>query len=747
MAVDIRVGPPVLTINRGSTVMVTDQRGEIDQTQPQGVFAEDTRFLSTYSLYINDRAWDLVTSAAVTYYAARLDLVNPAVLVPDGTGVIPAQTLALTIDRIIDEGVHENFSITNYSLHPVHFNLEIVLRSDFADIFEVKSGRIIRRGSMATRWNDARQELITIYRNRDFARSFRYRVAESKQAASYANGRIVFEIALQPRESWEACGHMSLEHGVRVRSADAACGRFTRRAPSPGAHVATLQPSLLDEVQNEWRSACAALNTANEHVYRAYTQAVEDMGALRLPEQLHKHNSFIPAAGVPWFVAPFGRDSLIVSLQNMMVHAPFAVAALEELAQYQATERDDWRDAQPGKILHELRRGELAHFHLIPHTPYYGTADATILYLIVLHQAWKWTGDLELVKRLLPTAERCLEWIDKYGDLDGDGFQEYKTFSTQGYENMGWKDSGDAVVYPDGSQVKQPKALCELQGYVFDAWMRMAEVFDALGEPERAAELRRKAAVLQRQFEEFFWCEEIGSYAFCLDPDKKPVATVVSNAGHCLWSGIASPEHAGRVVQRLIQPDMWSGWGIRTLSTQCPAFNPFSYHRGSVWPHDNGIIALGFKRYGFAGEAARVARDISRAASYFVSHRLPELYAGVERRPGTFPVLYREANVPQAWAAGATFHLLQAILGLRGDAPNKRLYVDPVLPAWLADLSLSNLDVGQASVALYFWREGENTRWEVQDLRGELTVQQEPWRPWQVDEALAEQAEARPRSP
>ena len=252
---------------------------------------------------------------------------------------------------------------------------------------------------------------------------------------------------------------------------------------------------------------------------------------------------------------------------------------------------------------------------------------------------------------------------------------------------MGWKDSGDAVVYPDGRQVLQPKALCELQGYVFDAWMRMAEVFDAFGEAGRARELRDRAANLQERFEERFWCEDIGFYAYALDPDKQPVRTIASNAGHCLWSGIIRPDRAARVVRRLMEPDMWSGWGIRTLSGRNPAYNPFSYQLGSVWPHDNGIIALGFKRYGFVAEAARIARDISEAASHFVSYRMPELYAGIERRPGAFPVLYPGANVPQAWAAGSVFHLLQAILGLQADAPNGRLYVDPVLPPWLPNVT------------------------------------------------------------
>jgi len=454
------------------------------------------------------------------------------------------------------------------------------------------------------------------------------------------------------------------------------------------------------------------------------------MGALRLYAHDLAPDVWIPAAGVPWFVTIFGRDSLVVSLQNMMIYAGFARGALQKLAQLQATEMDDWRDAQPGKMPHELRFGELAHFHKVPHTPYYGTADTTPLYLITLHEAWKWMGDDSLLREYREVALRCLEWIDQYGDLDGDGFQEYKSRSSQGTQNQSWKDSGDAIVYPDGSQVQPPKALCELQGYVFDAWMRMAEVFTALGESDRATELRTKAAQLQARFEESFWCEDIGFYAFTLDPDKQPVRTIASNPGHCLWSGIASPEHAARVVKRLMEPDMWTGWGIRTLSAHNPAFNPYSYQLGSIWPHDNGIIALGFKRYGFAAEAARVARGISEAASFFSNYRLPEVYAGFEEQPGTFPVLYFQANVPQAWAAGSVFHLLQAILGLQADAPNNRLYVNADLPKWLPEITLRDVTVGHASVDLRFWREGERTRWDASVQAGNINVIEQTWQPW-----------------
>ena len=280
----------------------------------------------------------------------------------------------------------------------------------------------------------------------------------------------------------------------------------------------------------------------------------------------------------------------------------------------------------------------MAHFKLIPHTPYYGTADATPLYLITLHAAWRCTGDLDLVRKLLPTAERCLDWIEKWGDRDGDGFQEYQTRSSAGYENMAWKDAGDSVMHADGSKVEGPKALCELQGYVFDAYMRMAELYDALGNPASATTMREKAAILYQAFNGAFWNEEAGTYYYGLDGHKRPITSIASNPGHLLWSGIVPAARAARMVARFMQPDMWSGWGIRTLSADHPSYNPYSYQNGSVWPHDNGLIALGFKRYGFAAEANRVAEDVMGAASFFMLNQLPELYAGIQRDVANFPV-------------------------------------------------------------------------------------------------------------
>ncbi|APR77614.1 Hypothetical protein A7982_02961 [Minicystis rosea] len=715
MPVEISVGPPVLVISQGRTFLVTDLSGEIAADSEQGAFAADTRFLSYYSISANGERWVPLSSSPVSYYAARIHLTNPPLSTEGGD--IPGGTLGLSISRAVGDGIHEDLDLVNYGQRSVSFNLEIATRSDFADLFEVKSHKFVRRGRIESDWDHERDELRVTYDNKDFRRAFLFRPIHSSSPPHYANGRVTFEVTLAPGQSWHSCCHYVFVFDEQKMEPLHGCDHLSGELP-------------LDALQRQWQERATKLTSANEEIYRLYRQSVEDLGALRLYDQDCASDAWVPAAGVPWFVGLFGRDSLIASLQSMPVDPGFARGALETLAQHQATEIDAFRDAEPGKILHELRVGELAHFHRIPHTPYYGTADATPLYLVTLHEAWMWLGDEALVRRYRDVAERCLEWIDRYGDLDGDGFQEYQRRSEGGYENVGWKDAGDAVVYPDGSQVRQPKALCELQGYVFDAWMRMAALYDTFGTPARATALRRKAADLQRRFEDHFWCEDLGFYAFGLDPEKRRIDSIASNPGHCLWSGIVRPDRAARVVARLLQRDMWSGWGIRTLSADHPAYNPFSYQLGSVWPHDNGIIALGFKRYGFAAEAARIARDISRAASYFVGHRLPELYAGVERGSGSFPVQYLGANVPQAWAAGSTFHLLRAILGLAADAPRGRLHVDPALPTWLPDVTLLGLRVGQTKVDLRFWRDGDRTLWDATPREGRIEVSQEPWQPW-----------------
>jgi glycogen debranching enzyme len=699
MVFRVQVGPPQIAIHQGHTVLVTEPDGQISWPSPRGLYFRDTRVISAWAIYANGEPWELLSGGAITYHVARIFLTNRAIMTEDGA--IAARTLGLIIGRHVDGGLHEDIDITNNSQISVRFNLEIATRADFADIFEVTSHQIVRRGRISTTWQNSRQTLRMSYRNKDFGREVIVRCgAGDGEPAVYANGRLSFSVVLGPGRAWHRCLIYDVLDGASRTPAPRQCAH----------HGAT--SAFADEME-KWRRTVLQIHTSNEEFYRCYNQGVQDMAALRLPLKGTNHMVFVPAAGLPWFVALFGRDSLIASLQTIIVYPQFAAGALEILGQYQAKERDDYRDAEPGKILHELRRGELAHFKLIPHTPYFGTADATPLYLVALHAAWRATADRALIERHLPTAEACLTWIDKYGDRDGDGFQEYETRSAAGYENMAWKDSGDAVMYPDGSLVRGPKALCELQGYVYDAWLRMAEVYDELGNAQAASALRRKAAALFASFNETFWDEERGFYAYALDGEKKRVMSIASNVGQCLWSGIIAPERARTVVKRLMRKDMWSGWGIRTLSAEHPSFNPYNYQTGAVWPHDNSIIALGMRRYGFAAEAAAVARDISGAATYFLLNQLPELYAGLQRDPSNFPVQYLGANVPQAWSAGAPFMLLKAMLGLQQDAPRGKLYLDPALPDWLPDVTLFGLRLGKRRFDIRFRRDRTDTVFEV----------------------------------
>ena len=704
MTIKTMIGPPVLTLSKGGTFLVTDQSGQISPLEAQGLFVNDTRFLSGYGLWIDGRRWERVTSAVTSHHSARICLTNVASSRFAGDPHVEADSLSLSVSRVLDEGLHEALALTNYGLCAAEVVLEIELQSDFADLFEVKDHKLRQRGDLETHWDAERTELSTKYEREDYSCCFRYQVAGASSKPTYANGRLLFKINLRPGATWQACGHMILEHGTMVHR--------------PLCRILDDAADDLTRLAEHWVGDCTRLSTPHADLTESYQQSVEDMSALRLFERDLAPDVWVPAAGVPWFVTLFGRDSLIASLQNMPVNAKFAEGTLRILAAHQALNRDDWRDAQPGKIVHEVRHGELAHFNEVPHTRYYGTWDATPLFLMVLHQAWRWLGDRQLIEDMLPAAQRCLDWIDTCGDIDGDGFQEYQTYSAKGYENMSWKDARDAVVYSDGSQVKQPKALCEMQGYVYAAKLGAAEVFRALGAGDRAAELEIEAAELKRKFNDAFWLETEAFFAFGLDSAKQPIRTIASNAGHCLWTGIADVDKAGAVVQRLLAGDMWSGWGIRTLSAVNPAYNPFSYQLGSVWPHDNSIIASGMKRYGFSYEANQVARGIIDAAGFFQSCRLPELFAGVARQPYSFPMQYRAANAPQAWAAGSIFQLVQAILGLDADAPNRRLWVNPTLPDWLPHLELTGLRIGNASIDLRFWRDAGRSRFEVTSQEG-----------------------------
>jgi glycogen debranching enzyme len=429
------------------------------------------------------------------------------------------------------------------------------------------------------------------------------------------------------------------------------------------------------------------------------------------------------AAGIPWYVTLFGRDALIAAHQLLSVNPDLARDSLELLARHQGTKEDPWRDEEPGKILHEIRQGELAGSGVVPHTPYYGSIDATPWFLILYGAHLRWTGDVEFARALLPNAEAALRWIDDYGDRDGDGFVEYQTRSPGGIRNQGWKDSHDAIVHADGRIAETPIALSEVQAYVYLAKLRMADVYETLEDDQRAEFLRAQAHELKRRFNEAFWMEDEQYFAGALDRDKRQVRTVMSNPGHALYCNIADEAKARATAKRLLAPDMFSGWGIRTLSKAAAAYNPMSYHNGSVWPHDNALIAAGLKRYGFVRSTNRVATALFDAAIHADYLRLPELFCGFTRRSPNKPVSYPVACSPQAWAAGSPFLMLQSMLGISARAERNLLTVnEPHLPSWLHTVELRNLRVGSSRITLLFRREGDITSFSLLQREGDIRV-------------------------
>lgn len=704
MPIQVIVNPNLITVNDGSSFLVTASNGSIDDNQAQGFFVRDTRLISYYEISLNRYPLLLLTSSNITHHSALYQFTNSQL--PTVNGILPSGSLLITIRRDIVGGMHEDIDIINHYVEPVELQLMLAIRSDFADIFEVKAKNILTRGEISTTWQDG--ILSTEYHNGAFVRSIETEPICTTSTARYANGRLMFDVRSAPGTTWHTCINFTAKANGHILKPQATC--------------AMLHTTKAGQIRDEFLANATKLRSPNADIQGFYQQALVDLGALRIEVDDNGQQFWMPAAGIPWFVAVFGRDSIIASLQTMAVYHDFARGTLIKLAQLQATEIDNWRDAQPGKMLHELRHDELTKLNELPYNPYYGTIDTTILWIITLAETYSWNADLAMLDECRVPLEKALMWIDKYGDFDGDGFVEYLTRSSQGLRNQGWKDSGDAIVYPNGELVEPPIALCEVQGYVYDAWLKAAFIYEIWGEKEQATKLRHKAEALYQRFNEQFWMESEGFYCLGLDNNKQQIQSIASNPGHLLWSGIVPQERSQKVVERLFRADMWCGWGVRTLSAKNQSYNPISYQRGSVWPHDNSIIAAGLKKYGYHEEANRIAEGIFAAANYFQSGRMPELFAGIERQDNNFPVPYPDANVPQAWAAGSILLLIRTILGLEADASKRQLKIQPYLPDCLPDLELTNLSVGDAKVALRFWREGKQTLWEVTNIDGELQV-------------------------
>jgi glycogen debranching enzyme len=664
-----------LTILEGSVFCVCDEIGDVGAEVTEGLFADDTRFLSRLRLTVNGASPLLLSSGRVEYFSAAFFLRNPAV------GGLPHDVLSIKRDRFVGEGMQDHLVVRNESMEAVEFDVGLELAADFADILSVKEhdfalgnpdGAVRLPDAVAPRY-DADENQFVLADPGGFGRT---QLVLSRRGDTDGRG-MSWRVSLAPREEW----------AVRLDVVPNLDGEVS--APKVVERRFGEERTRVRESLAAWQLRVPQLRATWDDLQDSFDQSVADLASLRM--RSNGAVGKLPAAGMPWFMTVFGRDTIITCLQTLLFGPELARSALETLAALQATRDDPSRDAEPGKIVHELRRGKAAERWF---DRYYGTVDATPLYLILLSEVWRWTQDDALVQSLKPNALAALEWIDRYGDLDGDGFVEFQKRSDHGLDVQSWKDSFDSQRFHDGRIAHAPIAPAEVQGYVFDAKRRLAELArDAWRDASLADRLERDAAALRERFDEAFWVEERGGYyALALDADKRPVDSLCSNVGHLLWSGIVAPPRIDAVVDRLMSDELWSGWGVRTMSAGDAGFNPLSYHCGTVWPHDNSLIAWGLARYGRWSEAHRIVRSMLVASRYF-DHQLPEVFAGIARSETAFPIAYPTAARPQAWAAATPVLLLQVLLGLQPDRRRQSLEtVAPLeLPAWTGEIRLAGV--------------------------------------------------------
>jgi glycogen debranching enzyme len=740
-------------VAQGRTVLATGLDGFIDEGSEHGLFVHETRLLSRYRYLINGERPTPVALSNVEQHSwlGYYIQLPPGIDGGDadtGSGQVQAasqQTLELRLARYAGDGLHEDVDLTNYSQQPTSFWLELDVDADFADQVEA-SGTRRRRGTICREWRQAgvAWELLIDYRAKHayahqgkqgtaaIHRGLQVRIERSGSPASVAGGTIAFRVSLPPRGRWHAC----VEFGALIEGCRLA-PQYGCRSFSPTRSEYDLRRRTFQDEATRFESPQAS--GLAPVVIGAVDQAKRDLAALRLYDLDHGERAWTMAAGLPIYIALFGRDVLTASWQAALASTAMMRGTLRELAKWQGRDSDDWRDEQPGRMLHEAHTGPLEALNVNPRARYYGSVTTSAFYPVIVSELWHWTGDETLVRPLAETALRALRWLDDGGDLDGDGFYEYQTRSEKGVTNQGWKDSGDAIVYEDGSQVKPPIATCEEQAFVYIGKLHLSEVLWWLGAREDARRLYRQAGELRRRFNDAFWMEDAGFIAMGLDGDKRQIRSIGSNAGHCLAAAIVDPSRVLRAAGRLVARDLFSGWGIRTLGAEHPAYNPYSYHRGSVWPVEHGSFALGFMRYGLWQHLELVARAQFDAAALFDYYRLPEVFSGHPRDADhPFPALYPQANSPQAWSSSAVVCLLQAMLGLYPYAPLHLVVVDPHLPEWLPEITLRELRVGAAVVTIRFYREASgNSDYQVLDQRGRLHVVRQPT-PWSLTATFAE---------
>jgi glycogen debranching enzyme len=675
LATSSRTEERTRVLKHGDTFAVFDPFGDLRGLgfEEQGLYHEGTRHLSRFQLRLGiDRPLLLSSSVKADNDLLAVDLTNADITEGDEV-VLRRGTVHIFRSKLLWNGTcHERLRISNYGLRPIRLPLRIQFDADFADIFEIRGDVRAQRGQRLPEAVDD-DSVVLSYRGLDGV-TRRTRLAWTPVPAELDGTAARFDVALDPGEST----HVTLavccdsdEAPTTALAYDDAMGRIIQTVADARAQRAEVYTS--NEQFNEWVSRSAS------DLEMLITQTGEGP---------------YPYAGVPWFSTPFGRDGIITALELLWCNPRVARGVLRYLAATQSQEVNPERDAGPGKILHETRKGEMAALGEVPFGRYYGSVDATPLFVVLAGAYFERTADVEFLEWIWPHVEGALSWLDRYGDADGDGFVEYARRSSTGLVHQGWKDSQDSVFHADGTLAAAPIALCEVQAYVYEAKSRASHLAEVLGLPDRAGTLRVEAERLRERFEDQFWRPDLGTYALALDGHKRPCDVRTSNAGHCLYAGIARPDRARTVIDTLLEPESFSGWGIRTVAASEARYNPMSYHNGSVWPHDNALIAAGFARYGDRGAAQQILTGLFDTSLFVDLRRIPELFCGFRRRTSEGPTLYPVACAPQAWAAAGVFLLLQACLGLSIDAPARRIrFLHPTLPEFLQRVEVRNLSV------------------------------------------------------
>jgi glycogen debranching enzyme len=702
LASSVLADQETVVLKEGDSFAVFNRHGDIHQLGigSLGVYHNGMRFLSETELSINGHKPLLLSvHPREDNQMIVVDLTNPDLPMEDEE-VILRGTIHISRTKFLWKGVyHEKITLQNFALEPVDVNIEITFDADFSDIFEARGTVRARKGRMNTPTQDNKQHTELSYTGLDGVT--RKTIINFYPVPNSLNSSVAaYKLSLASKEKTD----LELSFSFTEDKDPYQFVNFAEAQAEMNAHIKRIG------------DFCAEINTSNEQFNEWVNRSRSDLITMstRTPYGLY------PYAGIPWYSTAFGRDGIITAMECLWVEPELAKGVLMYLAATQAKDFNDFQDAEPGKIFHETRKGEMAELGEIPFKLYYGTIDATPLFISLAGAYLERTNDLATIKKIWPNIQMALYWIDHYGDIDGDGFVEYKTKSSKGLTNQGWKDSFDSIFYEEGELAKDPIALCEVQGYVYDAKVKASEIALQLGETEVAESLKKSARQLKEHFNKMFWSKSKQIYHLALDGDKKPCAVVSSNAAHCLFSGIATPERAILVASAMLNEDMFSGWGIRTISSGETRYNPMSYHNGSIWPHENAMIAYGFSRYKLMNETVKVVKAMYDASQQY-DGRLPELYCGFDRVKGQPPISYPVACSPQAWSVGAVFLMLQACLGMKlNAAANTIKFCRPTLPSFLKEITITNLRFNDKLLILQIRRTMEGI--EIQQLNREAEV-------------------------